>query len=111
MTDQAARRRPRPPGDFGPYQMADQRGVTHAAIDRARELQLLPEPDSDGRWLAAAVEDLRARWPQIAAAIEEARELGAARCAMLLAEATGLTVERADVEKLARCGMPGGGTW
>lgn len=106
MTDQAAgRRRARPPASLGPYQMADALGVTHAAIDRARELQLLPEPDCDGRWSAAAVEALRGRWPQVAAGIEEARELGAARCAGLLAAATGLPVERADIDELAARGL------
>jgi len=81
--------------------MADAPGVPHAAVDRARELQLLPEPDCDGRWSAAAVEELRARWRRSPPGSRRARELGAARCAGLLAEAAGLPAERADVEELA----------
>jgi hypothetical protein len=68
--------------DFGPYQMADHLGAYHGQVDRARELGLLPEPDVGGkRWSAAAVAQIRGRWPQILAAIEAARELGATRSA------------------------------
>lgn len=94
------------PADFGPHQMADHLGAYHGQIDRARELGLLPEPDADGRrWSAALVGEIRARWPQILAGIEAARELGAARCAALLTDRTGLDVDRADVDELAGRGL------
>jgi hypothetical protein len=60
--------------DYGPVQLAqylhacwpDLRG----SVDRARHFGLLPEPDRGGgkRWSAALAEEIRARWPQIAAA-------------------------------------------
>jgi hypothetical protein len=90
------------PVSFGPHQMADRLGACHGQVGRARELGLLPDPDVGGRrWSAAAVEGIRGRWPQVLATIEAARELGAGRCAALLAERTGLGVDAADVEELA----------
>jgi hypothetical protein len=47
-------------------------------VDRARTFGLLPEPDQGGsrpRWSAALADDIRDRWPEIAAA---ARCIGAA---------------------------------
>lgn len=66
--------------DYGPVQLADylrQCGYEHVSIDAARFFGLLPEPDRGAgrRWSAAAAEDIRARWPEIAAA---ARCIGAA---------------------------------
>jgi hypothetical protein len=96
---------PRPPA-FGPHQMADHLGVSRGQVARARELGLLPEPDTGGtRWSAAAVSEVRGRWAAIEAAVEAARELGAARCAGLLGARTGLEVEAADVEVLAERGL------
>jgi hypothetical protein len=59
--------------DYGPVQLADYlRGCwpdLHGSVDRARYFGLLPEPDrARGRWSAALAEDIRARWPEIAAA-------------------------------------------
>ena len=59
--------------DYGPVQLADYlRGCwpdLHGSVDRARHFGLLPEPDrARGRWSAALVEDIRARWPEIATA-------------------------------------------
>ncbi len=46
------------------------------SVNRARFFGLLPQPDRGGgkRWSAAAAEDIRARWPEIATA---ARCIGA----------------------------------
>ena len=65
-TDQCARR------DDGPVQLADylRAGWPEAkgSIDRARTFGLLPEPDrARGRWSAAVAEEIRAKWPEIAA--------------------------------------------
>jgi hypothetical protein len=68
MTDQArsAARR-----DYGPRQLADYLGAFYGKVDRARDFGLLPEPDrARGRWSAAAAEEIRARWPEIAPAVE-----------------------------------------
>jgi hypothetical protein len=59
--------------EYGPFQLADylrQHGCEHVNIDSARHFGLLPEPDRGGgrRWSAALAEDIRARWPEIAAA-------------------------------------------
>lgn len=110
MSDSPATRPAGPAGgqraDFGPYQMADHLGASHSQIDGARELGLLPRLDAGGtRWSAAAVSQISGRWPGIAAAIEVARELGAARCAALLAGLTGLAAEAADVGELAARGL------
>jgi hypothetical protein len=74
-------------------------------VDRARELGLISPPDRDGRcWSEAAVQEFRGRWPQVTAAIEAARELGAVRCAELLTRRMGLRVSAADVEELSARG-------
>jgi hypothetical protein len=66
-TDQYARR------DYGPFQLADYLRASwpeaKGSVDRARTFGLLPEPDrARGRWSAALVEEIRAKWPEIAAA-------------------------------------------
>jgi hypothetical protein len=68
-----------PPRDYGPRQLADYLFAAHgwlgASVDRARHFGLIPEPDrARGRWSAALAEEIRARWPEIAAA---ARCIGA----------------------------------
>jgi hypothetical protein len=102
-------REPGPP-DLGPGlslpDMASAVGVPRGALWHARELGLLPPPDvGAGRWSAADVRDIQQRWPQIASAIEAARELGAGRCAELLARTTGLAVRQIHVERLADRGV------
>ena len=64
-----------PPHDYGPVQLADYLRACYgtpleASVDRARHFGLIPGPDRGGgkRWSAALAEDIRARWPQIAAA-------------------------------------------
>jgi hypothetical protein len=80
--------------------------LPEGSLRHARELGLLPEPDSDGgRWSAAAVRQIKRQWPQTAAALEAARELGADRCAELLSRTTGLAIRRVHVERLADQGM------
>jgi hypothetical protein len=80
--------------------------VPQGALRHANELGLLPPPDAgDGRWSPAVVEDIRFRWARIAASLEDAQELGARRCAELLARSTGLDVRHAHVEKLADEGI------
>ena len=66
--------------DYGPVQLADYLRAcwpdAKGSVDRARYFGLLPEPDrARGRWSAALAEDIRARWPEIAAA---AKCIGAA---------------------------------
>ncbi len=61
--------------DYGPVQLAEYLYACHgylgASVDRARTFGLLPEPDRGGarpRWSAALAEEIRDRWPEIAAA-------------------------------------------
>jgi hypothetical protein len=58
--------------DYGPHQMADYLGAFYGQVDRARLFGLLPAPDRGGgkRWSAEAVEEIRGRWAEIAAATE-----------------------------------------
>jgi hypothetical protein len=58
--------------DYGPRQLANYLGVFYGQVDRARSFGLLPEPDRGGgrRWSAAAAEQIRGRWPEIAAEVE-----------------------------------------
>jgi hypothetical protein len=74
MAGTAARR------DYGPVQLADYLRAcwpdTIGSVHNARTFGLLPEPDrARGRWSAALAEEIRVRWPEIAAA---ARCIGAA---------------------------------
>ena len=56
---------------YGPVQLAEYLGAFYGQVDRAREFGLLPEPDRGGRcWSAALAEEIRGRWPEIAAAVE-----------------------------------------
>lgn len=56
---------------YGPIQLAEYLGAFYSHVDRARELGLIPEPDRGGRrWPAALAEEIRGRWPEIAAAVE-----------------------------------------
>jgi hypothetical protein len=64
-----------PPDDYGPFQLTDYLRACHgtpleASVDRARFFKLIPGPDRAGgkRWSAALAEDIRATWPEIAAA-------------------------------------------
>ena len=67
--------------DYGPYQLADYLRAcwpdTRGSVGRARFFGLLPPADRRGgrAWSAALAEDIRSRWPEIAAA---ARCTGAA---------------------------------
>ena len=59
--------------DYGPVQLADYLRACwpdlRGSVDRARHFDLLPEPDrARGRWSAALAEEIRGRWPEIAAA-------------------------------------------
>src|ERR1700689_2097341 len=64
-----------PRHDYGPVQLQDYLracwpGIA-GSVDRARTFGLLPGPDRGGgrpRWSAAPAEEIRARWPEIAAA-------------------------------------------
>ena len=65
--------------DYGPVQLADYLRAcwpdARGSVGRARDFGLLPEPDrARGRWSAALAEEIRARWPETAAA---ARCIGA----------------------------------
>ena len=65
--------------DYGPVQLADYLRAcwpdTYGSVNRARDFGLLPEPDrARGRWSAVLAEEIRARWPETAAA---ARCIGA----------------------------------
>ncbi|MGH3155268.1 MAG: hypothetical protein ACRDNF_01630 [Streptosporangiaceae bacterium] len=91
---------------YGPHQLAAELGTSPTVVDRALDMGLISPPDQAGRyWSAADVEEIRGRWPQVMATIEAERELGAVRCAELLARRTGLRVSAADVAELAARGM------
>jgi hypothetical protein len=93
-------------GRWGPHKLAAELGTAPSLVDQARDLGLIAPPDDAGRWWsAAAVADIRGRWPQIVAAIHAAREFGAVRCAELLTRRTGLPVRAGHVEKMAALGM------
>ena len=56
---------------YGPVQLAEYLGASYTHVSRAREWQLIPEPDRSGRrWSAALAEAIRARWPEVQAAVE-----------------------------------------
>ncbi|HEY1914433.1 MAG TPA: hypothetical protein VGH27_02555 [Streptosporangiaceae bacterium] len=96
------------PGDDGLLevrQLAALLAVPVASLYRARELGLLPEPGPAGRWTQAAADAIARGWPQTAAALEAARELGTARSAELLARLAGLPVTAAHVDELAARGL------
>jgi hypothetical protein len=94
------------PPDLTLAEVAAVSRVPLGSLRHARELGLLPEPDpSTGRWSAAAVREIQRRWPQMAAALADAQELGAVRCSQLLSRMTGLTVSPANVETLAARGL------
>ncbi len=87
-------------------EVADLAGVPQGSLRQARDQGLLPPPDAvTGCWPAAAVQDIRRHWPQIATELQAAQELGARRCAELLARSTGLAVRHSHVERLADRGM------
>lgn len=59
--------------DYGPVQLADYLRAcwpeVRGSVDRARYFGLIPGPDRGrGRWSAALAEQIRARWPETAAA-------------------------------------------
>jgi hypothetical protein len=60
--------------DYGPVQLAEYLRACwpdiRGSVDRARFFGLLPQPDRGGskRWSAPLAEEIRARWPEIAAA-------------------------------------------
>lgn len=93
------------PDGIGRYQLAEVLGVGEGMVSQALELGLLPGPDCDGRWSEAAAAKLRTGWPQIAAAIMQAQELGAAKSAELLSQVTDLTVIAADITELDKRGI------
>lgn len=62
-----------PRRDYGPVQLADWLRAcwpdVYGSVDNARHFGLLPEPDrARGRWSAALAEQIRATWPETAAA-------------------------------------------
>lgn len=60
--------------DYGPVQLADYLracwpDIKGGSLDNARTFGLIPEPDrARGRWSAALAEQIRAAWPETAAA-------------------------------------------
>jgi hypothetical protein len=96
-----------PPADqWDVRKIAAALGTSASLVDQAQQMGLIRPPDLAGRWWSsAAVNEIRDRWPTVMADIEAASELGAVRCAELLARRTGLPVDPADVEELARRGM------
>lgn len=104
-------RPPAPPGDqqpdaeLGPRQLATLLRTPVADLYRARELDLLPDPGPGGRWPPDDVAEIVRGWPETAAAIHAARELGAARSAELLARVTGLPVTEVHIDELATRGL------
>lgn len=91
---------------WGTRKLAAALGTSPTLVERAREMGLIKPPDNAGRWwTAATAEEIRSRWPQVLAEIADALELGAVRCAELLARRTGLPVTAADMEELTARGM------
>ena len=90
---------------LGPGQLAAVLRTPVADLYRARELGLLPGPGPAGRWPPAAAAEIARHWPQTAAAVAAARELGAARGAELLARLTDLPVTAAHITELAGRGL------
>jgi hypothetical protein len=81
-------------------------GVPQGTLRRAAELGLLPPPNAPGgRWSQPLARDIQDRWPQTAPTVQAAEDLGAARCAELLARLTGLPVGPAHIEELAGRGL------
>jgi hypothetical protein len=86
--------------------------VPQGTLRRAAELGLLPAFDAPGgRWSPALASDIQHRWPQTAVAVEAAEDFGVVRCAELLSRLTGLSVQPAHVEELARRGMLRSSRW
>ena len=90
---------------WGTRKLAAALGTSPTLVERAREMGLISPPeDGGGWWTAAAAEEIRNRWPRVIADLEAALELGAVRCAELLARRTGLPVTAAHLEELAARG-------
>lgn len=97
---------PQSADQWGPRKLAATLGTSPTLVERARDMGLISPPDHAGQWWSpAAAEEIRKRWPQVMAAIQDALELGGTRCAELLARRTGLPVTVTDVEELAARGM------
>lgn len=91
---------------WGTRKLAAALGTSPTLVERAREMGLISPPDNAGRWwTGATAEEIRNRWPRVVAEIEAALELGAVRCADLLARRTGLPVIATDMEELTARGL------
>jgi DNA polymerase III epsilon subunit-like protein len=88
------------PAGLGLLQLAEHVGLHRGEIQRARDLGLLPPPDTKGRWSPELATTIRVAAIRAALAAEET--LGARRCAAHLAERTGLPVDAEDISTLAQ---------
>lgn len=92
-----------PAGDVTEHELADALDLDPAEWRRARDTGLIPAPDHGAAWSRDAADRILQRAEQIRARIPS-QPLGAARCAQILTEHTGLDVQRGDVVWLAALG-------
>lgn len=88
--------------DYGPVQAGQYAGMFW---EQGVRLGVIPGPDTGHRWSHAIVQDIADRAAEVRAEIDRRQPLGANRCAVLLAERTGLEVQRSDIEDLAEAGV------
>ncbi|MFI7074268.1 3'-5' exonuclease [Micromonospora sediminicola] len=100
------------PADYGPVQVLRHTGLAEWQWDAATRAGLIPPADVAGRrWSAAVADDVAARREQIVAAVGDEAPIGGNRAAARLAERTGLTVDKPDVEALADAGALAVSSW
>ncbi|WP_053065445.1 3'-5' exonuclease [Micromonospora sp. RV43] len=94
------------PTDFGPVQVLRRTGLAEWQWDAATAAGLIPAADVGGsRWSVAVADDVAARRDEIVSAVGDEAPIGGNRAAQRLAERTGLTVDKRDVEALADAGV------
>lgn len=92
------------PDDLDPEQLRELLGLTYGDWMQALDADLIPAPDRAPYWTRAHAREIAARAEEIRARIPP-RPLGAARCAEMLQDATGLDVTDVDVRVLAQRGQ------
>ncbi|MCZ7458242.1 hypothetical protein [Streptomyces sp. WMMC940] len=106
--DQAAPKRTRSGSreGLGPVQLARYLGLKNWQLQRARDRDLIPAPDTpEHRWSEELARTLPDRVPEILAAVGDHPGLGSEKAAERLCERTGLEVDRSDVQLLADRGL------
>ncbi|MBT2417994.1 hypothetical protein J7F01_08955 [Streptomyces sp. ISL-22] len=91
---------------LGPVQLARYLGLKNWQLQRARDRDLIPAPDTpEHRWSAELARTLPDRVPEILAAVGDHPGLGSEKAAERLSERTGLEVDRSDVQLLSDRGL------